>query len=113
MGVALAVFILMMVFMSDIIAFMAMVGLLLLGVFEFILNLFGKSSSSPDRVSESKLKKAYQKYVDSHTTYPKNPKGPLLSDQLISVKSMKYSYDGFKEKCSKSRKFYNKYKWKI
>jgi thymidylate synthase len=40
---------------------------------------------------------AYKRYADSHTTPPTNPGGPLLSDNLSSVKPMAHSRESFIE----------------
>jgi thymidylate synthase len=40
---------------------------------------------------------AYKRYADSHTTPPTNPGGPLLSDNLFSVKPMAHSRESFIE----------------
>ena len=46
------------------------------------------------------IDEVFKKYGDSHWTPPENPNGPLLLDQLWSLKPMKHSKEGFINECS-------------
>lgn len=51
----------------------------------------------------------YKKYCDSHYTEPSNPGGPLLSDNLVSLKPIAYSKELFIEKIKTDIDFADKW----
>jgi hypothetical protein len=55
----------------------------------------------------------FKKYVDSHWTPPENPNGPLLSDQLWSLKPMQHSKEGFIQACKTDKEFSKMWELKI
>jgi hypothetical protein len=55
----------------------------------------------------------FKKYADSHWTLPENPNGPLLSDQLWSLKPMQHSKETFINECKTDKKFSNRFGLKI
>jgi len=48
---------------------------------------------------------AYENYRKSHTSPPTNPGGPLLSDNLISVRPIQYIQEEFINKCKTDVEF--------
>jgi hypothetical protein len=48
---------------------------------------------------------AYENYRKSHTSPPSNPGGPLLSDNLISMRPIKYTREEFINKCKTDPEF--------
>ena len=59
------------------------------------------------------IDEVFKKYGDSHWTPPENPNGPLLSDQLWSVKPMQHSKEGFIQACKTDKEFSEKWGLKI
>jgi hypothetical protein len=59
------------------------------------------------------IDKVFKKYGDSHWTPPENPNGPLLLDQLWSVKPMQHSKEGFIQACKTDKEFSEKWGLKI
>jgi hypothetical protein len=59
------------------------------------------------------IDEVYKNYADSHWTPPENPKGPLLSDQLWSLRPMQHSKESFIRECKNNRKFSEKWGLKI
>jgi hypothetical protein len=55
----------------------------------------------------------FKKYADSHWTPPENPNGPLLSDQLWSLKPMQHSKEGFIQACKTDTEFSKRWGLKI
>jgi hypothetical protein len=55
----------------------------------------------------------FKKYADSHWTLPENPNGPLLSDQLWSLKPMQHSKETFINECKTDKEFSNRFGLKI
>jgi hypothetical protein len=55
----------------------------------------------------------FKKYADSHWTLPENPNGPLLSDQLWSLKPMQHSKETFINECKTDKEFPNRFGLKI
>jgi hypothetical protein len=55
----------------------------------------------------------FKKYADSHWTLPENPNGPLLSDQLWSLKPMQHSKETFINECKTDKEFSEKWGLKI
>jgi hypothetical protein len=55
----------------------------------------------------------FKKYADSHWTVPENPNGPLLSDQLWSLKPMQHSKETFINECKTDKEFSNRFGLKI
>jgi len=51
------------------------------------------------------IDEAYKNYCKSHTSPPSNPGGPLLSDNLISVRPIQYSKEEFINKCKTDPEF--------
>jgi thymidylate synthase len=52
---------------------------------------------------------AYKNYCKSHTSPPSNPGGPLLSDNLISVRPIQYTQEEFINKIKTDDEFANKW----
>ena len=52
---------------------------------------------------------AYKNYCKSHTSPPSNPGGPLLSDNLISVRPIQYSQEEFIDKIKTDDEFAKKW----
>jgi thymidylate synthase len=52
---------------------------------------------------------AYKNYCKSHTSPPSNPGGPLLSDNLISVRPIQYSQEEFINKIKNDGEFAKKW----
>ena len=67
---------------------------------------------SKERYNEI-IREVYKNYADSHWTPPENPKGPLLSDQLWSLRPMEHSKESFIQECKNNRKFSEKWGLKI
>jgi hypothetical protein len=59
------------------------------------------------------IDEVYKNYADSHWTPPENPKGPLLSDQLWSLRPMEHSKESFIQECKNNRKFSERWGLKI
>jgi hypothetical protein len=55
----------------------------------------------------------FKKYADSHWTPPENPNGPLLLDQLWSLKPMQHSKESFIQSCKTDNEFSEKWGLKI
>jgi hypothetical protein len=67
---------------------------------------------SKERYNEI-IREVYKKYADSHWTPPENPKGPLLSDQLRSLRPMEHSKESFIRECKINQEFSEKWGLKI
>jgi hypothetical protein len=50
-----------------------------------------KNNSTVEQI----LDQAYREYCDGHWSFPANPNGPLLSDQLASVTPIEHSKESF------------------
>ena len=59
------------------------------------------------------IDEVFKKYGDSHWTPPENPNGPLLSDQLWSVKPMQHSKETFINECKTDKEFSERWGLKI
>ena len=59
------------------------------------------------------IDEVFKKYGDSHWTPPENPNGPLLLDQLWSLKPMQHSKEGFIQACKTDKEFSEKWGLKI
>ena len=59
------------------------------------------------------VNEVFKKYADSHWTPPENPNGPLLSDQLWSLKPMQHSKESFIQSCKTDKKFSERWGLKI
>lgn len=59
------------------------------------------------------IDEVYCKYADSHWTPPSNPKGKLLSDQLVSVIPMEHSKKSFVNEIKTNSKFSEQWGLKI
>jgi hypothetical protein len=58
-----------------------------------------------NKKQEDILKKVFTKYVDSHWSPPSNPGGPLLIDNLSSLKPMQHSKESFINKIKTDNEF--------
>jgi len=59
------------------------------------------------------VNEVFKKYSDSHWTPPENPNGPLLSDQLWSLKPMQHSKETFINECKTDKEFSERWGLKI
>lgn len=59
------------------------------------------------------IDEVYKKYADSHWSAPENQNGPLLAEQLWSVRPMEHSKETFAEECKTNLKFSKKWELKI
>jgi hypothetical protein len=59
------------------------------------------------------IDEVFKKYGDSHWTSPENPNGPLLSDQLWSLKPMEHSKETFINECKTDKEFSERWGLKI
>jgi len=59
------------------------------------------------------IDEVFKKYGDSHWTPPESPNGPLLLDQLWSLKPMQHSKEGFIQACKTDKEFSERWGFKI